>query len=72
LKAPAKSTIADLFEQTITFHLRRRPAIGYCQATKMDNLFIIPGTKRLIELEIELQNRHKIFKLREALESLSK
>lgn len=67
----AKSTIADLFEQTITFHLRRRPAIEFCQPTQMDNLFIIPGSERLSDLESELHSRHKIYKLREALKSLS-
>ena len=72
LDAPAKSTIADLFEQTITFHLYRRPAIEYCQSTQTENLFIIPGSPRLAELENELHSRHKIYKLREALESLSK
>ena len=68
--APAESTIADLFEQTITFHLRRKPIIEYCQATQIDNLFIIPGSERLTELESELDRRHKIYKLREALMSL--
>lgn len=69
---PAERTIADLFEQTITFHLHRRPATDYCQATQMENLYIIPGSERLSELESELHSRHKIYKLREALESLSK
>ena len=64
-------TIADLFEQTITFHLHRRPTSEFCQATKVDNLFIIPGSTRLSELESELDSRHKIYKLREALESVS-
>lgn len=72
LDVPAERTIADLFEQTITFHLRRRPAIEYCLPTQMDNLYIIPGSERLAELESELHSRHKIYKLREALGSLSK
>lgn len=72
LSPDTEGTIAELFEQTITFHLYRRPAIEYCQATQMENLFIIPGSARLAELESELHSRHKIYKLREALESLSK
>lgn len=71
LGVPAERTIADFFEQTITFHLHRRPAIDYCQPTQMDNLYIIPGSERLVELESELHSRHKIYKLREALASLS-
>jgi chromosome partitioning protein len=38
----------------------------------MDNLSIILGSERLVELESELHGRHKIYKLREALVSLSK
>mgnify|MGYP000032349487 FL=1 len=72
LGASAENTIAALFEQTITFHLRRRPALEYCQLTQIDNLYIIPGSERLSELESELHSRHKIYKLREALGSLSK
>jgi chromosome partitioning protein len=63
--------IADLFEQTITFHIRRKPAIEYCQATQIENLSIIAGSQRLAELESELHSRHKIYKLKEALASLS-
>lgn len=67
----AESSIADLFEQTITFHLHRRPAKEFCAQTKVDNLYVIPGSQRLSELESELDSRHKIYKLREALDSLS-
>lgn len=65
------NTIADFFEQTITFHLHRRPAKEFCLATKVENLFIIPGSERLSELESELDSRHKIYKLKEALASLA-
>lgn len=64
------NTIAGLFQQTITFHLRRRPTEEFCHATDVDNLYIIPGSQRLGELESELHSRHKIYKLREALEAL--
>jgi chromosome partitioning protein len=67
-----QDTIADLFAQSITFHIHRRPAKDFCQATAHENLFIIPGSTRLTEMESELHSRHKIYKLREALESLKK
>ena len=67
---PKDSSIADLFEQTITFHLHRRPASDFCHGTQVENLDIIAGSERLTELESELDSRHKIYKLREALESL--
>ncbi|MBU3003778.1 ParA family protein [Paraglaciecola arctica] len=64
------SNIADLFEQTITFHLHRRPASDFCHPTQIENLDIIAGSERLSELESELDSRHKIYKLKEALDSL--
>jgi chromosome partitioning protein len=67
---PKDSSVADLFEQTITFHLHRRPAIDFCVPTPVENLHIIAGSERLTELESELDSRHKIYKLREALASL--
>ncbi|GAC13587.1 ParA family protein [Aliiglaciecola lipolytica] len=71
IKANDDSTIANLFEQTITFHLHRRAANEFCQPTKVKNLDIIAGSERLAELESELDSRHKIYKLKEALTSLS-
>lgn len=65
-----EDTIAGLFEQTITFHLRKRPAIEFAMETEFENLWIIPGSTRLSEIESELDSRHKIYKLREALDSL--
>lgn len=62
--------VAALFQQTITFHLRRRPAEEFCHPTGLENLSILPGSPRLNELESELDSRHKIYKLKEALQSL--
>lgn len=70
-KEQDNNTIADLFEQTITFHLHRRHAKEFCQPTGVENLDIIAGSPRLAELESELDSRHKIYKLKEALASLS-
>ncbi|GAA6185078.1 ParA family protein [Aliiglaciecola sp. 2_MG-2023] len=71
IKKDDDCTIANLFEQTITFHLHRKPAKEFCQPTKVTNLDIIAGSARLSELESELDSRHKIYKLKEALETLS-
>ena len=63
------NSIAGLFEQTITFSLRKRPAKEFAQTTSIDNLSVIPGSPRLSEIESELDSRHKIYKLREALDA---
>lgn len=70
LEISEEHSIAALFEQQITFHLRKRPALEYCQPTVFDNLFIIRGSERIKELESELDSRHKIYKLRDALNDL--
>lgn len=66
-----KDNIADLFEQFITFHLHRRPASEFCQATAFTNLDLLPGSARLANIESELHSRHKIFKLKESLANLT-
>lgn len=65
-----EDSIFELFGQTITFHLRKKPPIEYCQETGYDNLHIIPGSPHLADIESELDSRHKIYKLREALQKL--
>lgn len=70
LQSEPGDTIADLFEQTITFHISRRHTREFCQPTGVENLSIIAGSQKLSELESELDSRHKIYKLREALEAV--
>jgi len=65
-----EDSIAALFQQTISFHIHRRAAIEYCQASPFENLFVIRGSERLKALESELDSRHKIYKLRDALDGL--
>jgi chromosome partitioning protein len=68
----SQTTTADLFEQTITFHLIRKPPTEFCQSTKYENLDLIQGSTKLAQLENELDSRHKIYKLRDALVELNK
>ncbi|XOV78729.1 MAG: ParA family protein [Aestuariibacter sp.] len=65
-----ENSIVELFEQTITFHIRKRPPIEYCHETQFDNLYLLPGSPQLSDIESELHSRHKIYKLREALQKL--
>lgn len=60
-------SIASLFEQTISFSLRKKTAREFAVNTAIDNLFVIPGSPKLAEIERELDSRHKIYKLREIL-----
>ncbi len=63
-------TMADFYEQTITFHIRKKPPIEFVSPTGFDNLAIIPSSPALDLLEVKLESRHKIYKLKEALEAL--
>ena len=47
------------------------PARDYPQATAYENLFIIPSSPKLDKLEVELERRYKIYKLREVLDALA-
>lgn len=64
-------TMADFYEQTITFHIRKKPAIEFVRPTAFDNLHIIPSSPQLDLLQVKLESRHKIYKLKEGLEALS-
>ena len=63
-------TIADLFEQTITFHIVKKAPTEYCQETGYENLHLMQGSTKLAKFENELDSRHKIYKLRDALKDL--
>lgn len=67
-----KPDIATMFEQQITFHLRKKEPIEFCRNTSFENLDMIVGSERIAEFENELHSRHKIYKLRDALKSLAR
>ncbi|MBV1774207.1 ParA family protein [Burkholderiaceae bacterium DAT-1] len=64
-------TIADFFEQTLALTLRPRPAREYVVTTDWDNLSVICSHPEINDLQAKLESRHKIYKLREALNGLS-
>lgn len=62
--------IRDFFEQTLSFQLKPPAPQTYVHATPFDNLDLIPSHPELGDLQSKLESRHKIYKLREALEAL--
>ncbi|PIP79797.1 MAG: cobalamin biosynthesis protein CobQ [Gammaproteobacteria bacterium CG22_combo_CG10-13_8_21_14_all_40_8] len=70
LQENQENTIFELFDQTISFHIKRKDTFEFCHKTQQPNLFIIPGSCNLAELESKLDSRHKIYKLRESLQQL--
>jgi chromosome partitioning protein len=63
--------IGGFFAQTLSFKLVEKSPESFVHRTKYDNLFIIPSNPELREIEHLLESKHKIFKLRGALKSLS-
>ena len=65
-------TVAGYFEQTLNFMVFSLSARGYVHETKFENLSLMPSHPEIGELQSKLESRHKIYKLRDALNELSK
>jgi chromosome partitioning protein len=65
-------TIADFFDKTLSFSLRPAPVLDFAVQTPFDHLHLIAASPRLDELQAKLEARHKIYKLREAIQELGK
>jgi chromosome partitioning protein len=63
--------VAGLLEQSLSFKLRSRQPDEFIIETPFENLDVMPSTEALIDLQPKLEQRFKIFKLREALEKLA-
>ncbi len=67
-----KVTIAEYFEQTLSFNLFNKDVMEYVIATPFEALSIISSDPELDYLERKLESKHKIYKLRTALRELEK
>ncbi|NBX22139.1 MAG: ParA family protein, partial [Betaproteobacteria bacterium] len=63
--------VAEFFEQSLKFTVRDKPASDYIGETQWPNLDLLPSSPLLDELHSKLESRHKIYKLRDALEQLA-
>ena len=70
LDAGRKDTVADFFEQSLTFNLFARSVEDYVHATRFPGLYVMPASPELDHLERKLEARHKIYKLRDLLRKL--
>jgi chromosome partitioning protein len=64
------ATLADFFEQTLTFQLNPRVTADFIVTTPFPRLSVLPADHRLEEIQGKLESRYKIYKLREALDEL--
>jgi len=68
--ADGQPTVASLFEQSLNFSFRPVPPTDFVVPTPFENLDLMAASTQLDELQVKLESRHKIYKLREALEQL--
>jgi chromosome partitioning protein len=68
-----QTTIADFFQQFLYFRLAPLDdPMRYVNATVYENLYVIPAAPELTEIESKLENRFKIYKLKEAMQQLER
>ncbi|MEM9301397.1 MAG: ParA family protein [Pseudomonadota bacterium] len=67
--AQDETNIGAFFENTLAFRGNPDPA-DYVVETPFRDLWILPASRQLTDLETKLESRHKIYKLREALDAL--
>lgn len=64
-------TAADFFDQMLSFRLRSSPTEDFITQSPFDeNLFVLPSSAGLDDLHGKLEARYKIYKLKEALDTL--
>ena len=62
---------ADFFDQSLKFTARPKDTTEFIVPSPWENLAVMPSSPQLDELHVKLESRHKIYKLREALEALA-
>jgi chromosome partitioning protein len=67
---PPDRTIADFFESTLGFSLQSTPLVTFASNTALENLDIVASDPRLDELQVKLESKQKVQKLRQALDKL--
>lgn len=63
-------TLADFFDQALNFKIRPKKCIEFVTESPYENLDVLASHPALEELQVKLESRYKIFKLREGLDEL--
>jgi chromosome partitioning protein len=67
----AESDMAAFYGDALSIRLLPRDPLGYITATEYEGLHVLASSPELADLQVKLEARHKIYKLRELLERLS-
>jgi chromosome partitioning protein len=68
--AHTQTDIRDFFEQMLSFQLKAAGPDEFVHETPYENLFLIPSNPAVTDLQAKLESKHKIYKLRDALNQL--
>jgi chromosome partitioning protein len=66
----AEPNLSGFFEQSLGFSLFKDGAKSFVHHTRFEDLHVMPAGPALDELQSKLEAKHKIYKLREALDDL--
>ncbi len=69
--ADGQPNVAGFFENTLSYSLRKVSPTEFIVATPHEKLDVMLSSPALDELQAKLESRHKILKLREALQQLA-
>ena len=64
-------TVANFFEHTLSYSFKSIPPTDFILKTPFENLDLMASSPALNELQVKLESRQKIYKLREALQQLA-
>lgn len=65
-----QATVAGFFEHSLSYSFKSIPPTDFVVETPFENLDLMPSSPSLNELQVKLESRQKIYKLREALQQL--
>jgi chromosome partitioning protein len=68
--AQARPTVADFFEQSLSFRFASTPVEAFVHPSPFENLSVMPAGPELADLHTRLESRSKILKLRQAIGEL--
>lgn len=71
LAGEIEPSLYGFFDETLGFRLSRTPAASFVHRTNVDDVDLLPASPELTEIQPKLEMKHKIYKLRDLLDSLS-
>lgn len=67
----AETNVARFFENSLSFRLSGTDPAEFCVETPFSDLWVMPASPDLSSLETKLEAKHKIYKLKEAMDQLA-